>query len=66
MFNKEEMIKKHEDELLEIFILVEQNNFESKKEALMRYAKWKGLKPDWYMLHNELNQHYRDFVAGRV
>ncbi|HWY11729.1 MAG TPA: hypothetical protein VN026_10410 [Bacteroidia bacterium] len=66
MFNKEQIIKNRENELLEIFILMEQNDYESKKQALVRYAKWKGLKPDYYMLHNELNQHYKEFLAGNI
>ena len=55
-----------EDELLEIFILVEKNNFESKKEALVRYAKFKGVSVGWHFLHNELNQHYKEFIAAQI
>lgn len=40
---KEERLRKKEDELLEIFILLEDNNFVSAKEAAIRYGKLRGI-----------------------
>ncbi len=40
---KEERLKKTEDELLEIFILLDKNTFADSKEATVRYAKLKGI-----------------------
>lgn len=66
MLNKQQKLKEQENELLQIFILVEQNTYDSKKEALVRYAKWKGLKPNYYLLNNELKQHYAEFLKGNI
>lgn len=45
---KEEMIYKHkqrqEEELLEIFMLIEENTMQTKVQALMRYAKLYNIK----------------------
>jgi hypothetical protein len=40
---KEDRLKQYEDELLEIYILIEKNNFQSCKEAAIRYGKLKGI-----------------------
>lgn len=65
MFNKQQILKNKENELLEIFILVEKNTYGTKKEALIRYAKWKGIKPDYYLLNEELKQHYAQFIENK-
>lgn len=61
---EEKRIVSMENELLEIFILIEENNHASTQEALTRYAKLMQIKPTWGLLHVELNQHYKDFLKG--
>lgn len=48
-----------EDELLEIFILLENNNYESTKEALIRYMRLTGLNALKAM--DEMKEKYKQF-----
>ncbi len=58
---REEMSKDRENELLEIFILLEKNTFEDSKKAANRYAALIGIT-NLSKAHNEAVSHYRLFL----
>ena len=65
MFNtKEEMIYKHkqrqEEELLEIFMLIEENTMQTKVQALTRYARLYDIK-DKLKANDLMKKAYADF-----
>lgn len=64
MFNpRQDIIKREEDELLEIFLLIEKNNYDSSKEAGIRYAKLKGIK-SMSIAFKEAKLKYREFIQN--
>ena len=60
MFDKEDRIKKEQEELLEIFLLVEENTMRAKVEALRRYAKLYEIK-DMLKANELMKKTYSDF-----
>lgn len=60
--DKEERLKQMEDELLEIYILLEKDTFEDKKQATMRYARLKGI--DFATAYIEVKARYKIFTEN--
>jgi predicted nucleotidyltransferase len=62
--SKQELIKrhkaKHQEELLEIFILIEENTMQTKVQALTRYARLFGMT-DKIKANEEMKKAYSEF-----
>jgi hypothetical protein len=65
---KESMIQKNKEkeqnELLEIFLLIEENTMAAKASALLRYAKLYGIK-DKIKANKLMKNDYADFISVR-
>lgn len=60
---KEERIAQKENELLEIYILLEQNNYEATKEATIRYQRLQGIdRPSIALI--EVKAKYKAYIEG--
>lgn len=62
--SKEELLKRHkarnQEELLEIFCLIEENTMQTKVQALMRYGRLYGIT-DKLKANDEMKKAYAEF-----